>query len=67
MYNATIKNLVSDKGFGFLTVEGRPKDLFFHVSAFKGDFKDLVEGQAVSFEDIVNNGKGDSAIGVELV
>jgi len=48
----TIKRLVSDKGFGFITVEGGDdKDLFFHSSALVDvDFNELREGQEVTFE-----------------
>lgn len=68
MYKGIVKKLVTDKGFGFLTVEGRGKDLFFHATGMVegSDFKSLSEGQEVSFEDIVNTGKGDSAVGVSV-
>jgi CspA family cold shock protein len=68
MNQAVIKKLVSDKGFGFLTVEGRDKDLFFHASGLVEGllFDDLKEGQVVTFQDVVNNGKGDGAVGIEL-
>ncbi len=67
MYTGIIKKL-SDKGFGFLTVEGRGKDLFFHSSALEGGltFNSLREGDKVVFKDITNTGKGDSAVGIEL-
>ncbi len=56
-----------DKGFGFIAVPGRPKDLFFHSTKCHCNFNDLREGDEVVFDDIVNdNGKGDSAIGVDL-
>lgn len=68
MNQGIIKKLVADKGFGFLTVEGREKDLFFHASGLvKGlSFDYLKEGDTVTFQDIVNNGKGDGAVGIEL-
>lgn len=63
-----IKKLKKSDGYGFLTVEGRSKDLFFHVSGMVAgqDFKSLEEGQEVQFDDVVNTGKGDSAVGVSL-
>ena len=40
----------SEKGFGFIEVEGG-NDVFVHFSAITGDgFKSLDEGQEVSFE-----------------
>lgn len=46
-----IKNLVSDKGFGFINEEEGKTEFFFHKSGLEGvSFADLVEGQAVSFE-----------------
>ncbi len=33
--NGTIKTL-TEKGFGFITVDGEEKDLFFHKNELKG-------------------------------
>lgn len=53
----TIKNL-TDKGFGFITVDGEEKDLFFHGNELKGvSYEELKVGDRVSFE------KGDSPKG----
>lgn len=47
----TIARLM-DKGFGFISVEGQDKDLFFHASELQDgvDFNSLKEGQVVEFE-----------------
>ncbi len=59
----TIKTLILDKGFGFLTdAEGR--DCFFHTSAVDGavPFLRLQVGQAVEFERSLEKlGKGPRA------
>lgn len=48
MAQGTIKKLVSDKGFGFISGEGQ--EVFFHSSALQGvRFDDLREGQKVTF------------------
>ena len=67
MQEGTIKNLM-EKGFGFITVEGRPKDLFFHSSSLSGGvvFTDLKEGDKVRF-DIGESPKGPCAENVEVV
>ena len=44
----TIKRLVSDKGFGFVT-DGSGQEYFFHQSACDS-FQSLREGQAVTFQ-----------------
>ena len=50
-----------DKGFGFISIEGEAKDLFFHSNDLKGvTFDELQEGDTVTFE-IVNGEKGPSA------
>lgn len=60
----TIKKLVSDKGFGFITAEGLAKDLFFHSNSLVGvAFAELREGDAVSFET-ENTPKGPAAVNV---
>lgn len=47
----TIKKLLADKGFGFITGEGLAKDLFFHRNSLVGiTFDELKEGDTVSFE-----------------
>jgi CspA family cold shock protein len=56
----TIKRLVSDKGFGFISAEGGI-EYFFHRSACTGiTFDQLREGQAVSF-DVGQGPKGPRA------
>jgi CspA family cold shock protein len=51
MQRGTIKKLVADKGFGFISGSNGAKDLFFHVSALKDTtFESLYEGQDVEFE-----------------
>jgi cold shock protein len=57
----TIKNL-TDKGFGFITVDGEEKDLFFHSNELKGvSYNELKVGDRLSFE------KGESAKGPNAV
>ena len=61
----TIKKLVSDKGFGFITAEGMAKDLFFHSNALVGvSFDELREGDKVSFET-EESPKGLNAVNVQ--
>lgn len=60
----TIKK-ITDKGFGFITAEGLPKDLFFHSNGLVGvSFDELREGDSVSFET-ENTPKGISAVNVQ--
>jgi len=47
--NGTIKRIVGEKGFGFIeATDGR--EYFFHQSACSGQFDQLREGQAVTFD-----------------
>lgn len=63
--NGVIKKIVSDKAFGFITVPGREKDLFFHKeSVVGGQFEDLREGDSVTFEEISTE-KGPAAKDVQ--
>lgn len=62
----TIKTL-TDKGFGFINVEGQEKDLFFHTNSLVGvQFNELREGDAVSFET-EQSPKGMNAVNVKRV
>ena len=58
-----VKWFNSEKGFGFIEVEGGD-DVFVHFSAIQGDgFKTLEEGQEVEFE-IVEGNRGPQASNV---
>ena len=62
----TIKNL-TDKGFGFITVDGEEKDLFFHKNELKGvSYEELKVGDRVSFEK-TDSPKGPNAINVTRI
>jgi cold shock protein len=59
----TVKWFNSEKGFGFIEVEGG-EDVFVHFTAIQGDgYKSLDEGQRVTF-DIVQGPKGPQAANV---
>ena len=50
MNNGTVKWFNSEKGYGFISIEGE-NDVFVHFSAIVGDgFKTLEEGQKVTFD-----------------
>ena len=50
MAEGTIKKLVSDRGFGFIT-QADGSEIFFHRSKVAGDgFDSLTEGQKVTYE-----------------
>ncbi|NCN99988.1 cold shock domain-containing protein [Candidatus Falkowbacteria bacterium] len=60
----TIKTL-TDRGFGFIAVEGQEKDLFFHSKALVDvQFNELREGDAVTF-DMEESPKGPNAVNVK--
>ncbi|ERJ12107.1 cold-shock protein [Haloplasma contractile] len=59
----TVKWFNSEKGFGFITVDGED-DVFVHYSAIQGDgFKSLEEGQRVEF-DVEQGSRGPQAANV---
>ena len=61
MKQGTVKWFNSEKGFGFIEVEGE-NDVFVHFSAIQGDgFKTLDEGQKVEFEVVEGNRGPQSA------
>ena len=58
-----VKWFNSEKGFGFIEMEGAD-DVFVHFSAIQGDgYKALEEGQEVSF-DITEGNRGPQAANV---
>ena len=61
-----IKKL-TDKGFGFIAVEGEEKDLFFHSKELQGvTYAELKEGDRVSFEKS-DSPKGPNATNVQRI
>ena len=63
MQTGKVKWFNSEKGFGFIEVEGGD-DVFVHFSAITGDgFKSLDEGQEVSFE-VEEGNRGPQAANV---
>jgi CspA family cold shock protein len=63
--NGTIKKLISDRGFGFITGEDG-KDYFFHRDGLDPslDFDRLVGGERVTFE-VESNPRGPRATRVQ--
>ncbi|QIK51056.1 cold-shock protein [Jeotgalibaca porci] len=63
MEQGKVKWFNSEKGFGFIEIDGG-EDVFVHFSAIQGDgFKTLEEGQEVEF-DIVEGNRGPQAANV---
>lgn len=53
----TVKKIVHDRGFGFIS--GDRGDIFFHFSSMaEGEFDNLQEGQAVEYEVEDDGGSG---------
>ena len=64
--NGTVKWFNSEKGFGFISVEGE-NDVFVHFSSIQTEgFKTLEEGQSVEFE-IVQGARGPQASNVTRI
>jgi CspA family cold shock protein len=68
-FNGTVKWFNSEKGFGFIQLEDKSKDIFVHYREIKNDTYGRVsldDGQKVTFE-IGTNEKGDFAVNVETL
>ena len=56
---------MTDKGFGFISVEGQEKGIFFHSNSLVGvQYNELREGDTVTFET-EDSPKGINAINVQ--
>lgn len=67
MAQGTVKWFNSEKGFGFIAVEGGGPDVFVHYSAIAGSgFRNLEEDQSVEFE-ITQGPKGPQASDVRAL
>ncbi|MFS0882958.1 cold-shock protein [Metabacillus niabensis] len=66
MAQGRVKWFNSEKGFGFIEVEGG-EDVFVHFSSIQGEgYKSLEEGQEVSF-DIEQGNRGPQAANVQKI
>ena len=66
MPKGTIRRLITDRGFGFITTEQR-EDLFFHRSELQGvDFTSLREGQQLEYEVRKGRNGRPEAVGVRF-
>ena len=67
MTNGTVKT-VTDKGFGFIAVEGQDKDVFYHENSLEGELaaRKLRVGDKITF-DIAETPKGKNATNIKLV
>ena len=65
MATGTVKKLVRERGFGFITPQDGP-EIFFHRSALQAEgFDMLTEGQAVTF-DVESGDKGPRAANMRV-
>jgi len=64
----TIKKIVDDKGFGFITPDNKQRgdrDIFFHASGLQGlVFAELQLDQRVEFSVEANDERGPRAVNV---
>lgn len=67
LHQGTVKWFDTVKGYGFIAVEGRKKDVFVHYSHIKSEgYRKLEEGQNVEFE-IGKTDKGEQAENVVVL
>lgn len=52
-----IKTYNEERGFGFIQIEGEPKDLFFHIKDFPNKNIQLKVGENLKFRKVEENGK----------
>jgi len=66
MKTGKVKWFNSEKGFGFIEMDGG-EDIFVHYTAIQSNgFKTLEEGQSVSFE-VVEGNRGPQAANVQKI
>jgi len=67
MSTGTVK-VVTDKGYGFIGVEGAEKDIFFHENSLTGELatRKLKVGDKIEF-DVEEGQKGKNATNIKLV
>ena len=67
MATGSVKWFNSEKGFGFIELDGGGSDVFVHYSAIdSGGYRDLADGQKVEF-DVTQGPKGPQAEKVHVI
>ena len=67
MATGIVKWFNSEKGFGFIEVDGGGSDVFVHYSAIdSGGYRELADGQKVEF-DVTQGPKGPQAEKVRVI
>jgi CspA family cold shock protein len=67
MQEGTIARLNTEKRYGFISIEGQEKDVFFHSNELVGvTFDELREGDKVTFE-VAQSEKGPNAVKVSRI
>ena len=67
MVTGIVKWFNSEKGFGFIEVDGGGSDVFVHYSAIdSGGYRELADGQKVEF-DVTQGPKGPQAEKVRVI
>jgi CspA family cold shock protein len=62
MNSGTVKFFNTTKGFGFIQPDNGSTDVFVHISAVqRAGMQNLVEGQKVSFDVVMDNRSGKSS------
>lgn len=70
MQEGTIARINNEKGYGFISIEGQERDVFFHTSALVGvQLNELHQGDKVTFDVVPPKepGKGPAAVNVNRV
>ena len=59
MATGTVKFFNTERGYGFIVVEGGGPDVFLHISALEAaGIRSLSEGDRVSFDAVLDERKG---------